>query len=99
MPRFHVCQEWVPENEFFNGAHDIEADNAKRAAEVYVETFHADLDYQSEVEVRVLPFEVPYQECSVFDVSVAAIPEATAKERHQPRPPAGRRFIESRYVD
>ena len=81
MPRFHVCQEWMNEEEFFEAATDIEAYDARRAAEVYTEVHHADLDYRKEVRIRVVPFGEPFSRAKIFDVSVASIPEATARER------------------
>lgn len=74
MPRFHVAPAYWPFNS--NVATDIEADTEKRAAEVYLEHYLADLDYPQQVYIRVLPFD---STMVLFNVLVESVPVATAR--------------------
>ena len=77
MPRFYVGRHDCPKDEFIDCASDIEATNATRAAEVFVELHHADLDYPDEITIAVLPFGAKSRQA--YRVRVVSVPEAIAE--------------------
>lgn len=76
MPQFLVAPAHYPLDEFDANATCMRASTAKAAAEEFVETNLANLDYPKSVEIRTQ--EVGQDRTVVWKVRVQSVPEACA---------------------
>lgn len=84
MPRWHVWPSWYPAAEVIEASYEVDAADARQAAEECVELYLSDFDYAEETTVCVRPVGGSEADDTRWDVVIENIPVAIAVQVVQP---------------